>query len=322
MRPILLASSSLLVLLAACSETEPTAVPLEASAPRPHFSDAAAGAGEVHPLLAAMNEQLAARGVGLRVHHAELIAHPAYGALEGRTVYADDRSLRTHVRWVPGDPRRNARGTALTYLVDQSDGMTSNGSGFLSSAQTEAAIDRAMATWDQLTCADLSLPKVPDSGADPDVLDWYFSRDWSLFGNPFLADIVHAGWLPASFFDLIMSNGSRQFVAVAFFVDFGTDVNEDGYLDTALAEIYYNDAFPWGINTDYLPVDVETIALHEAGHALGQGHFGSIFHTQANGKLHVAPRAVMNSIYLGQQQTLLTTDLGGHCSIFGSWPQR
>jgi hypothetical protein len=35
------------------------------------------------------------------------------------------------------------------------------------------------------------------------------------------------------------------------------------------------------------------------GHGLGQPHFGTAFQTLANGKLHFAPRRVMNAPLLG-----------------------
>ncbi|MGH7542224.1 MAG: hypothetical protein ACRELC_14620, partial [Gemmatimonadota bacterium] len=69
-----------------------------------------------------------------------------------------------------------------------------------------------------------------------------------------------------------------------------------------------------------LPFDVETVAAHEVGHGLSQAHFGEAFFTLANGRLHFAPRALMNTAYSGIQQALSGTDRGGHCSLWGDWP--
>ena len=100
-----------------------------------------------------------------------------------------------------------------------------------------------------------------------------------------------------------------------------TDIDGDGALDYAFAEIYYNDAFPWGINQNFPFADVQGTALHETGHGLGQGHFGKIFQTVANGKVHFAPFAVMNAVDPGfPTQVLQGTDRGGHCSIWANWP--
>jgi hypothetical protein len=85
----------------------------------------------------------------------------------------------------------------------------------------------------------------------------------------------------------------------------------------AWREIYYNDAFLWRDGATY---DVETIALHEAGHGLSQAHFGKAFADAGKGKLHFAPRAVMNAAYSGVQTEIDGTDKGGHCSIWGNWP--
>ena len=51
----------------------------------------------------------------------------------------------------------------------------------------------------------------------------------------------------------------------------------------------------WNDRSTY---DIETVALHEAGHGLSQGHFGKAFRTVKNGKLHFSPRAVMNAAIL------------------------
>jgi hypothetical protein len=137
-----------------------------------------------------------------------------------------------------------------------------------------------------------------------------------LGGSPIpAADITHTGWLPAG----LLNN---RVIAVTFtfiFVSGGvpTDIDNNGGADVAFREILYNNAFLWGINSN---VDVETIALHESGHGLSQGHFGKAFGTLSNGKLHFAPRAVMNAAYSGIQQDIQATDNGGHCSIWGSWP--
>jgi hypothetical protein len=146
-------------------------------------------------------------------------------------------------------------------------------------------------------------------------------------GTP-IVDITHAGWESAAFFDALVPGGSNFILAVTFsfiFVDAAgnpTDINGDGKADTAFSEIYYNDVFAWGINVSTFPFDVETVALHESGHGLSQNHFGKIFLTNSNGKLHFAPFAVMNAAISRQAHNLTGTDNGGHCSIWGSWPNQ
>ena len=216
-------------------------------------------------------------------------------------------------------------GSTLTYLVDQSDGAAT---GPLTNAQTEPAIDRAMTTWDvATTCSDLPINKVADSDADPDFVDAILG--FGGFGDPFLADITNAGWLPRGFFDALtpgctlgVNCGGDFILGVTFtfiFVDVptGNDINGDGFLDTALKETYYNNKFAWGIDANF---DVESVALHENGHSLEQAHFGMIFGTIPNLRIHFAPRTVMNAAYSGIQQDLTNSDLAGHCTLFGSWP--
>jgi Matrixin len=276
-----------------------------------------AAQGEGDPAVLAkmhqMNDQLRSMGLNIAVEEIHLIS---FG--QGR---AANRIHQTGLRWVAGDPRRLADGDNITYLVDQSDGATASG---LTNAQTEAALDRAMVTWDNSQCFDkVDIIKRADSGADPDIFDSFFG--FGGFGNPFLADIVEAGWLPRAFFEAVGGPGGGDGI-LAFSVSFifidgagnPTDINGDNYLDTALNEVYYNDNFgapgprlgnPWGINIALPGIDVETVGLHENGHSLGLGHFGP------------PPAAVMNPVYAGIRQTPLAIDTAGMCSVWGSWPK-
>ncbi len=175
-----------------------------------------------------------------------------------------------------------------------------------------------MTTWDSVKCSTIPITKLPDiPGLDIGIIEaLVFGQSTQDF---FLADITHAGWLPAGLLpsNVIAATFTFMFVDVA--TGAPTDIDNNGKIDVAFREILYNGAFAWGINTD---IDVETIALHESGHGLSQGHFGKAFLTNSNGKLHFAPRAVMNAAYSGIQQDTKGTDNGGHCSIWGSWPNK
>jgi len=278
----------------------------------------AAQQGEGDPnVLARMrqiNEQLRGSGLGIAIEEIQFISIG-----QGRPA---NRIHQQGFRWVAGDERRAADGNNITYLVDQSDGATASG---LTNAQTEAALDRALATWNADKCLKkTNLIKRADSGADPDIFDAFFG--FGGFGDPFLADIVEAGWLPKAFFDAVGGPGGGHGI-LAFSVSFifvdgngnPTDINGDNYLDTALNEVYYNDNFgnpggsrpgnPWGINIALPGIDVETVGLHENGHSLGIGHFGP------------PPDAVMNPVYAGIRHTPLAVDDGGMCAVWGSWPK-
>jgi hypothetical protein len=266
-------------------------------------------------LMERINAQLDRAGLNIAVEQIEFFT---FGQAR-----PSNRIHQQPFRWVAGDPRRLASGDNITYLVDQSDGATSSG---LTSAQTEQAIDLAFATWNaSKALTKVELVKRPDTGADPDIFDSFF-RGFGREGNPFLADIVNAGWLPREFFEEAGGPGGGRGI-LAFSVTFifeddngnPTDINGDNYLDTALNEVYYNDTFgkartdrvnnPWRINQPLPAIDVETVALHENGHSLGLGHFGP------------PPTAVMNPVYGGVRHLPFAADVAGMSAVWDSWPQ-
>ena len=274
----------------------------------------AAGRPGVLARMHEINEQLRAMNLNIAVEQIEFF-----------TIGGGRPSNRIHAqefRWVANDPRRLADGINITYLVDQSDGATASG---LTNAQTEAAIDRSMNTWDASRCLKkVDIVKRADTGADPDIFDSFFG--FGGFGDPFLADITEAGWLPRAFFEAVGGPGGGRGI-LAFSVTFiftddddnPTDINGDNRLDTALNEVYYNNTFgdptndragnPWGINVNLPGIDVETVALHENGHSLGIGHFGP------------PPSAVMNPVYAGINTSPDPVDNAGMCSVWASWPK-
>jgi len=266
--------------------------------------------------MAELNAQLAASGEPVQIAATEY--YTAW-AEAGQTVYFNDRSLQLDSDWVPFDPSRYGV-QDIYWLSDAFEGIA-NG---LTLEETQAAVGNAMATWDGVTCATIPLVQWPDYG-----IDWgYVQYLVGMGGVPgWLADITHAGWLPGEFFDIIGGpNGSGDILGVTFtfiwiWTDTGepTDIDNNGKQDVAFREIYYNNQFPWGIDTEY-PIDVETVVLHETGHALSLGHFGKLFRTDANGKLHFAPQAVMNAGYMDVQHDLTGTDLGAFCSLWAAWP--
>lgn len=263
-----------------------------------------------------VNELLEAMGENVRLAVAEYYA--ASGTV-GQTVFFDDRALQLGHHFVPGDPRRGGF-YDIAWLSDQIEGAASP----LTSGETQAAISDAMNTWDGLTCSTIPLVELSDLGLDWGYMQWLMG-----FGGipGWYADITHAGWLPGAFFDAVEPpDGSAYILGVTFtfiwlddLTDEPTDIDNNGKIDVAFRETYYNNDFVWGIDTAD-PIDVETVVLHETGHGLSQGHFGKLIRTDANGKFHFAPRALMNAGYTGVQQNIKGTDLAGHCSIWASWP--
>jgi len=312
--PVLAAACAALVLsVSACSEApspdrlravrtvSPTA---SVSAGKARTTDAA-----MYDLLTIANRKLSLTGANYRVAVADWITA---GNEAGSTVYfanVGNRKLDAH--FVPGDPRRIGPGARdeITYLVDVSDGATSSG---LSGAETEEAIDAAMDTWAAVRCAPVKIVKVPDPGYDPDIVDALIG--FGDFGTP-SAQITDAGWVGGVFPPGVL--GVTFTIVFTDDHDEPTDIDHNGKMDVAFREIYYGDDFPWNLGTN---IDVQSVALHESGHGLSQGHFGALFRTDANGKFHFAPLAVMNAGYTQVQQELSGTDIAGHCAVWASWP--
>ena len=268
-----------------------------------------------HALLDRLNLQLASQGADLQIEKVEWITASDEA---GQTIFFNNRgNKRLGSHWVPGDPRRGGF-TDIAYFVDLFDGATSSG---LSAGDTTGAIDRAMTTWDQQNCSTIPITNIGAFNVDLGYVQ--FLLGFGGVAAP-LFDITHAGFLGGAFFDALTPGGSGFILGVTFtfiWLDPATgdpsDVDNNGRQDTAFREIYYNDAFSWAIGGN---IDVETVALHEAGHGLSQAHFGKLSRTDSNGKFHFAPQAVMNAGYTQVQQTLLGTDNAGHCSSWGSWP--
>lgn len=190
------------------------------------------------------------------------------------------------------------------------------------------AIHRAMDTWNEVTCSNPGIFELDYAEGTPAGIVLRFLQDQGMLldepegSNEYRADIAHIGWVPPEFFEILLGEGAENVIAATFFFIFvdedgPTDLDNNGKLDMALSEIYYNDRFPWN---DGDHIDVETVALHEAGHGLGQAHFGKLFQINSTGRFQFAPRAVMNAGYTGIQTQITKTDEAGHCSNWANWP--
>lgn len=281
------------------------------------FAGSAQPEDPIKALMSSVNTLLENKGGSVRIWVAETLTASQN---VGQTVFFNDRTLRLGSHWVPGDPRRGGN-TDISWLSDMTEG-TATG---VSLDDTQAAVNRAMTTWNSVNCSNIPLVRLDGGNTDWGYVQYLLGKG----GVPgWLADYTFAGWLPGEFFDTIGGPGGSDFIIGVTFtfiwVDQSgtpTDIDNNHKTDVAFRETYFNNKFPWGIDTNS-PIDVETVVLHEAGHGLSQGHFGKLFLTDANGMFHFAPRAVMNAGYTGVQQVLTETDTGGHCSIWASWPNR
>eukprot|EP01084_Bolivina_argentea_P261646 442255_1 len=82
------------------------------------------------------------------------------------------------------------------------------------------------------------------------------------------------------------------------------------------AEIYFNDFFKWDILSNIEPFnniyDIETVAMHEIGHALLEEHVHDDNDDDEND-------FVMEHSYFGVNKDLESGDIERHCELWGNW---
>lgn len=279
--------------------------------------------------LDALNRALAERGSTLRVARAEYVtvSEPtaAFAESPNHVVFAADHQLRLDSRWVPGDPRRGGR-TDVSYVVSRAlIGAPTSGGGFL---DAEPAIVASFDTWEGIGCSGLAIAQNPDTYALPSLL--------LAGGDPTLADIGEVGFVPGALLDAALGEGaSDNVIGVTFTFVFivpstgaPTDIDHDNRLDTGFKEVWYNADMSWatsGVPSD--GTDIQSIALHENGHALELGHMGLVHATFNQGRgndrlgiLHLSPRSVMGAFYLLPMRVPQRTDIGAYCGNYASWP--
>jgi len=274
--------------------------------------------GPAHSLTAqidAVNAQFAARGSTLRLDYPWL-----FTVGPGTDPYA---RLRIGVRWTTLEP---------TYTLDVSDFPTSPATG-----EVEAALVAAYGSWNAIPNSALEAHRIGDSTSNPDYLDGTYDVDgtcMSIEDEDFdlmetAADIVVGGWLPETYFsDCLETSGIIAVTWPFIRVDAEgnpVDTNGDQYIDLVYVEQYFNAGLPWVTGgSQYLTYaqgfDVQTIAVHEDGHAHGLGHFGGPLLHQPfprDDGTFFSPEAVMNPYYLGgEKRDPLPTDVAGMLTMY------
>ncbi|MEW5916090.1 MAG: hypothetical protein AB1762_06780 [Gemmatimonadota bacterium] len=301
-------------LLAACTDA-PVSTPRQVSA---DVTLSVESESDLATYMDVLNAQLESAGSDYRVAVAEYIAPGDSGQAGGTVLAKNVGNKQLTADFVPFDARRAgwsgpATGPAddITYAIDQTiDAVPPFGG--QTAAQTTAAILAATATWENENCSALPLVQNPSFGLDIGIVAFLNG----LGGSPFVfADVQHAGWRDINFaggilgvtFTFIFVSGSQP-----------TDVDGNGLADVAFREIYYDPSFSWATNGT-ANIDVQSVAVHEAGHGLSQGHFGTV-RLKNDGTLQASPRAVMNALYAAPFRDLQGSDNGGHCSNWANWP--
>lgn len=251
---------------------------------------------QVADILIAANETLRAQGMDYLIEGVEFLS-----SSKGRQSF---QLHRQDYGWVFQDPRRSeARFPGLTWALDRS---------WLEESTHRAQFDalaksltRVAAAWNQSQCltAPVLYPRTPDTD-DLTVADAVLGQGG--FGSPLVVDIVIGGF--RADLETLFGPTTLAFTITFVFVDSEgepTDLDRDGRMDTATAEIYLNDALAWSFDGVPPPgsFDAETVALHELGHALGLPHFGA------------PPVASMNPSYRGPAPVPTAVDQAALCSL-------
>ena len=245
-------------------------------------------------------------------------------------------------QWVENDPRRHpADGLTLHYRID----LTELPPG-ISATDTEAAIEAAVATFNRESCnQNMQLVRMP---SDPEAsLGWIQGQVLGT-GTPAApaADITFAGWVEDDFWPaagvpdamgvampvLFHADGSSWIWGLDAFDPNqpATDINDDGKRDLFATEIYFRRSANYVLDDDDLGntlfyIDLETIVLHELGHALGMDHFGrtSVI-LDDNGDLvdvivNENSGNVMNTNNYWVRRELRGSDRASFCQLYANW---
>ena len=138
------------------------------------------------------------------------------------------------------------------------------------------ALNQAFLTWNNVAATEYDLAQVPDDGGIYDFVDSGDGYPWtSVNWTYWYANIYVGGWVDSATWLALGGNPSN--LAAAFPVTIRengqrVDYNGDGYWDLAQVVILFNDSYDWSVDGSSGTHDIQSVATHEIGHALGLQH--------------------------------------------------
>lgn len=188
----------------------------------------------------------------------------------------------------------------VTYVLDRSDYITDLD---LTETKVTSALNNAFNTWGSVENSSLSFAEKEDLGGNYDLTDGP-AEDGFLDQNAnyLYANITFGGWLDNSYFDSLDGaiDGTSDILGVTWTGRVRGPLSKK---PRWFADIFFNDAWTWSLSGATDTYDIETVMLHELGHAIGLGHE------------NVAD-SVMGTYYLGIERDLYQDDIEGVLALY------